>query len=289
MANGKDLLKGMNLGGESSRKSYPLTPSTLETIDLAMYDWLNKEMDLFTTTNKGWKKAPVVWISSERSFAVKNNRDLRDSAGTFVLPVITLERMDAEKNPARKGSVWSNIVPPTDSRGGSFEISRRINQEKTSNFANRDAKRNGNGNTFTLKKNKKIVYETATIPLPVYVVFTYEIELKTEFQQQMNELTQPFMTTSGGINRFTIKRDGWHYEAFFKPEFSTENNGDDLDDQQRLFITTIQVEVLGKLVGEGANRKQPHVSVRQNAVEVKIPREFVMIGDLDDISPKKTF
>ena len=287
MTNGKDLLRGMVNGGESGRESYPLTPSTIETIDLAMYDWLNNTLDLSSQTNKGWKKTPVIWVSPERSFGVKNNRDLRDETGTFILPVITLERTGGEKNPARKGSVWSNIVPSSDIQGGSYEISRRINQEKTSQFANSDAALKGRD--WSLNKNKKIVYETAIIPLPIYVVFTYEIEVKTEFQQQMNELTQPFMVTSGGINRFTIKRDGWHYEAFFKQEYETDNNGADLSDQQRLFITKIQVEVLGKLIGEGPNRKQPHVAVRQNIVEVKIPRERVMVGDLDDIDTKKTF
>lgn len=287
MANGKELLRGMISGGESKRTSYPLTPSTIETIDLAMYDWLNGTMDLYAQTNKGWNKTPVIWVSPERSFAVKDNRDLRDDTGTFILPVITLERMGGEKNPARKGSVWSNIVPAADIQGGSYEVSRRINQEKTSQFANSDAALKGRD--FSLNENKKIVYETAVIPLPIYVVFTYEIEIKTEFQQQMNDLTQPFMVTSGGINRFTIKRDGWHYEAFFKQEYETDNNGDNLDDQQRLFVTKIQVEVLGKLVGEGPNRKQPHVAVRQNIVEVKIPRERVMVGDLDDIDTKKTF
>lgn len=288
MTNGKELLKGMNNSGESKRDSYPLNPSTIETIDLAMYDWLDKELDLYSTTNSGWKKTPVIWVGSERSYAVKHNRDLRDKTGTFILPVITLERKDGEKNPSRKGSVWSNMIPPGDIQGGSFEVSRRINQEKTSQFANSDSKLN-DGVGWSLNKNKKVVYETATIPIPVYTVFTYEIEIKTEFQQQMNELLQPFMTTSGGINRITIKRDGWHYEAFFKSEFSTENNGDNLDDQQRLFITRIQVEVLGKLVGEGLNRKQPQTAIRQNIVEVKIPRERVMVGDLDDIVVKKTY
>jgi len=290
MANGKDLLKGLVNGGENGRKSYPLKPSTIETIDLAMYDWVNKELDLFSETNKGWKKAPVVWVSHERSFAIKNDRDLRDRTGTFILPVITVERTGEEKNPSRKGSVWSNIIPPQDAQGGSYEVTRVINHEKTSQFANADSNLfNRNDKEFSLKENKKIVYETATIPLPVYVVFRYEIEIKTEFQQQMNQLLQPFMTTSGGINRFTIKRDGWHYEAFFQPDFSSENNGSNLDNEQRLFITKIQVEVLGKLVGEGLNRKQPFVAVRQNIVEVKIPRERIMIGDLDDIDVKKTF
>lgn len=287
MANGRDLLKGYSVGGETNRNSHPLNPSTIETIDLAMYDWLNLDVDLHCNTNKGWKKTPIVWVGQERAFAVKNNRDLRDKTGTFILPVITLERMAGEKNPTRKGSVWSNVVPPLDKQGGSYEVTRVINQEKTSNFANSDAKLEGLD--WSLKKNKKIVYETATIPLPVYVVFTYEVEIKTEFQQQMNELVQPFMTMSGGHNRFHIRRDGWHYEAFFQPSFDTENNGSNLDNEQRVFITKFQVEVLGKLIGEGLNRKQPQVAVRQNIVEVKIPRERVMVGDLDDIDTKKTF
>ena len=37
----------------------PFKPSTLETIDYAMYDWIQKQMDIFCTTNKGFKKVPL--------------------------------------------------------------------------------------------------------------------------------------------------------------------------------------------------------------------------------------
>ena len=42
-------------------------PSTIENVDLAIYNWLNQKMDLYTETNRGWNKVPVIWINGERS------------------------------------------------------------------------------------------------------------------------------------------------------------------------------------------------------------------------------
>ena len=44
-----------------------IAPSTLENIDQAMYEWIDNTVDIFCTTNKGWKKSPVIWMSAERS------------------------------------------------------------------------------------------------------------------------------------------------------------------------------------------------------------------------------
>ena len=57
-------------GADSKFREIPFQPSTIETIDYAMYDWLNESMDLHTTTNKGWKKVPIIWTSAERSFQI---------------------------------------------------------------------------------------------------------------------------------------------------------------------------------------------------------------------------
>ena len=50
-----------------------LKPSTIETIDFAIYNLINDGFDLHTSTNTGFKKVPVLWISPERSF----NSDIR--------------------------------------------------------------------------------------------------------------------------------------------------------------------------------------------------------------------
>ena len=69
-----------------------VSPSTIETIDRAMHGWLEGRMDIFCNTNKGWKKVPVIWVSAERAYQVKQDKGIRDSSGALVLPIITLQR-----------------------------------------------------------------------------------------------------------------------------------------------------------------------------------------------------
>ena len=52
----------------------PFQPSTIETVDYAITDWL-KKINVHTTTSKGWKPIPVLWVAAERSFSVKNNKN----------------------------------------------------------------------------------------------------------------------------------------------------------------------------------------------------------------------
>ena len=63
-------------------------PSTLETIDRAMLRYVDEDLNLFTTTNDGFKKVPVLWVSAERAFQIKHNKDLRDKEETLILPLI---------------------------------------------------------------------------------------------------------------------------------------------------------------------------------------------------------
>ena len=52
-----------------------------------------------------------------------------------------------------------------------------------------------------------------------------------------------------------------------------------LPENERLFNTQLTVRVLAHLVGKGQNDEKPKVSKRENIVEVKIPREYVILGD----------
>ena len=40
--------------------------------------------------------------------------------------------------------------------------------------------------------------------------------------------------------------------------------------------------MLGYIIGEGKNEIRPKVVVRENFVEVKLPREHVMVGDIPE-------
>jgi len=45
-----------------------LQPSNLETIDDAMFKWVNEHINVSATSNRGWEKVPVIWTSAERAF-----------------------------------------------------------------------------------------------------------------------------------------------------------------------------------------------------------------------------
>ena len=85
-------------------KEFPLEPSTLEIIDRAMFNWVDSIIDAHSSTNKGWKKVPIIWVSAERAYQIKNDKFLRDDAGALKLPLVSVERTGIVKDPARKGS-----------------------------------------------------------------------------------------------------------------------------------------------------------------------------------------
>lgn len=267
-------------------KNISIEPSTIETIDLAVYDWLNSTMNLSSNTNKGWRKVPIIWVGGERAHQIKADRYLRDMNGNFILPAITLQRESISKSLSKKGVIQAN-VPADDFRGGTLAITKKISTEKTSHYA-----KNTNYKSalqYNVKnKNDKVVYEVSKIPLPVYVDVKYTITVNTEYQQQMNELVQPFMTHTRGINSFVIRKEQHLYEVFFDKDSNFINDGTfkKLDENLRLFTTNFNISVLGYLLGSGNNEDKPKVVVSETIVEIKIPREKEMLGETTENDKK---
>ena len=257
-----------------------MMPSTLEDIDTALYDYINNPLDIYSTSNKGFEKVPVIWVSAERSFQIKHDKGLRDKNGSVILPVITVERTSTTKDLNRKGGIYGNAVltNTTDKQGGVVTIARRIVQDKTQDNANADAK-HLTGQVNYPRKNGKVVYETATIPLPIYVEITYKVGIRTEYQQQMNEIMTPFLNTGRGINYFTMLRNRHKYEGFVDSQFSLESNQSSLADEERKYETSVNIKVLGHIIGDDKNQKLPKIVWRQNFVDIKIGRERVVWGD----------
>ena len=254
--------------------------STIETIDRAMLNYV-KQLNLYTDTNQGFRKVPVVWGSAERAFQVKNDKDIRDSEGMLILPIITVSRSSLVKDMASKGVFQGSVPNFNDEQGGSLPVSRVIYQEKTTKFANADAKRLNKQLNYP-RCNQKIVYKTITVPMPVNVTVMYEITLRTEYQQQMNELILPFVTKPGTINYQRLFEGEHRYEAFIQGDFQANNNVSDFSSDERKFETKINVKVIGYLVGEGDNSEKPHYAIRENAVEIKIPRERISLQEIPE-------
>jgi len=278
-------------------------PSTIETIDTAIYNYI-KALNLHAATNKGFIPVPIIWVGAERTYQIKNDLTLRDSEGLLKLPLITIERKEIEKDPS-KSLIPANV--PDYGNGGYIRVRRRIKQDKTVNFKNaQNLKKSGGSEDvgtsdpqYLLQRKVpskiarmfdtrpagvqgKVVYETVFIPVPVYVNVKYEVHIRTEYQQQMNQLISPFISGNRkGRNHkyFTVTEDNHLFEGFIENSFSNDNNAAKLDEEERIFNSIVNVSILGYLVGSGDNENVNLAKTYESAVELKVSRERVIVED----------
>jgi len=267
------------VSAETKTKFVIFEPSTLENIDFAMYEWINENMGVSVITNTGWKKVPVIWASAERAYQLKHNKDLRDKHETLILPLITVDRTGVSKDSDNKGSYWANVPPVNgyEPQGGSIEIARQINKPKSQNYKNAYSKRTTGQETFPTSK-ERTVYQIASMPQPAYLTINYEISIKTEYQQQMNQVMQPFLYLGSGVHYFVMVRNGHRYESFLEASVGLQNNVANMGEEERIFESKVNIRVLGYIWGADKNRERPAISIRESAAEFKFTSETVMDG-----------
>ena len=272
---------------ELYKSAYPvqydtLIPSTFETIDMALFGWLNHTIDLFATRNDGWRKVPIVWLTQERAFQIKDDREMRElGTESLKFPMISVQRTAVQKTPPNNSPIPARLFAEND--GTTLTIARKVKQSKTKNFANATSLRLYKQDNFKFK-NEKVVYEMATVPLPIYHDLNYDINLRAEYQQQINDMIRPFATFNNNINQFMISDSGHSYEAFLETNYGTTSNIGNLANNEKMYEATIKIKVIGHIMGAGPNQRGPQVARKENFVEVRFPRERVMLGDINDFS-----
>jgi hypothetical protein len=273
-----------SISEEETSRDVPRFKSTLEDVDFAVYNFVNEVLNLQTSTNKGFKKVPVIWSGAERAHNIKDDNIRRDKTGMMILPVVSIERTSIKKDEKSRVIPFSKLDPANDLKGGFLTVNKVIKQDKTRNFANADAHRRRNQNNFPLyrkEKNNKIVYETLTIPIPIYITVGYEFVLRTDYQEQMNDLLVPFIRVSNGHKRIIVQNNLNQYEAFFDEDYKMGNNISKYQSEERKYETTIGLNVFGYLIGDGKNEKRPRVVRRENAVEIRFAKERIVVEDDD--------
>jgi hypothetical protein len=266
-----------------SREIVTFDPSSLETIDQAVYKFVNETINPHTMTNEGFSKVPILWLGTERPYQIKHNKNLRDSVGRLILPLITVTRTGVTRDDF-KGSYQSYYPVEKGYQGGVTEITKIIKQDKTRNFAVarkfRQTKGDQTGRILSgssVAKNRQVVYETITVPKPTYVTCMFEVNIRTEYQQQMNDLVPPFIVDQRNV--FPIDYNGHKYELFIQDDYGLNNNFSNFNFDERMLTAKISFKVLGYLVGDGNNRNRPKITRRQNAVTITISKERSMLDE----------
>lgn len=247
-----------------AEKQLPTTnDSSLESIDSAFLKYI-EDLNINVKTSNGLTPVPVIWGSAERSYQIKNNILLRDENGSLIPPIISIERSSFSKDPSDKGAFQANVAGTVDY----YYSTKEVNQAESNKHATSDLSKMPNAVKFLgVKKNKKVVYETTKIAVPVYITIQYKINLLVSYQSQLNEIFQ-FFAARTGQNYFVITDDKHRYECFMEKEFNQEATND-LGEEERKYKADINVKVLGYLTSEGPNQARPNKKKEQNPVEVK--------------------
>lgn len=260
-------------------------PSTLETIDEAMFKYINENLNISVETNEGRKKVPVIWATAELSNQVKSNPDLRDENGVIKYPIMSISRQSVTKTPDFKGSFQAHFPEGPGPKRNAAPIARKIVPLKTNNFARVYTAKLNKDKNFPYK-NERVVYQTLYGPIPTYVKVMYDIKIKTNYISQLNEIITPFLTRTGQMNNFFISANGHRFEGFVQGEFEYTNPNNQTE--ERVFDSTINLRILGYIMGENLNDIRQNFSIYENIVEVKIPRDHVIVED-KNITTKKSF
>ena len=124
------------------------------------------------------------------------------------------------------------------------------------------------------------------MPVPTYVAVNYSVSIRTEYIQQMNEILQPFLARPGQISNIFMTRDSHKFEGFIQGDISDNSNAVNMGEDSRYYVNEFDIKVLGYLIGEGKNDPRPKITIRENAVEIRIPREHVIFGDINEYLKK---
>ena len=177
-------------------------------------------------------------------------------------------------------------------RGGTIPIARQVQKSSTQKFANANAIRKSDGGqnadrqTFP-GKNENIVYETLFVPQPAYVEMSYNIDIVTEYQQQMNQILTVFHNISGRRSVFNIKHNLNSYEAMIEPGYTIDFKSDGIDLTERIFTSAITIKVLGYLVGDKDNSDVPIIAKRQSPAKIRFSREKSTLGEQPEFHPNR--
>lgn len=267
----------------------PTPVSTFETIDMALYTWLDETLDVHATTNEGIKKVPVAWFARERSFQIKNDKDARDDNGFLDFPKIQLQRTGATLTAAGERPIPGLFLNGRDYKNNQFGFWTKISHGKTKNFANAFSNRLYKQKNFKFN-NGEIVNEYVFTPYPSYYDVKYEISLKALYMQQINEIIAPFQRSIIPYNTgiFTIKYNGFKYEAFMEKDVAFTTNSPDVGEAEKIYEAKILIKVLGFTTTSQTTQTTPNIVVREGPAKIRIQRERTIVGDINTMGDLDT-
>lgn len=228
----------------------PLQVVTIETIDQAISDWLDKTVDASVEHPNGQRrKVPVLMSSGERFATGRTRKGIRDKNGVLVLPIISFRRTSVSPDPSMQG---------LGTETATLTVSRRITP-KTNNLMNLQAARKDDQRFVP---DKPVVYEVTSIPFPDRSIMNYELTVQAQYMTQANSIVEKLLNSLDLQKSFLAPFDnpgrnppaGEEFElrkplnsgfvvGFITGDLSDAGNFEEFTDQERIVQWTVGLQV----------------------------------------------
>ena len=238
--------------------------SFIEDIDSVVFEWLDKKMNIRTTTNDGFSKVPVVWANSDRAYYSKKLDHLKRQGGDLIYPLISVNATEVKKP---EQGFWQGGYKSDGKNDTPFTIAKKLEPVKTSQFKEKAP----SPVKFSLEKDyskRTPVYTYVKIPLPINIEINYKISIRVEYKTQLNEIFEQLILKSGAlsgrINAVAITKENNFYELFLE---NLMNFAVEYSESTRLYNADFKINAKGYLI---ASHDSPDSTTAENFVKARI-------------------
>lgn len=241
---------------------------TLLDIDTAIFEYIDKQINLTVEDNGENVKVPILYGSPERWKAIQSDGAIRDNNGKLQLPAIMFKRNSVAKNPALA------------------TLNRHLNVQVLQNFS----EKNKYDKFSLMTKTSAPVSQVLNVTLPDHVTLTYEFMLWTEYVEQMNVLIEKINWATeeywGDPKRFKFR--------VYIDDYS--NNTEVSSGKDRMVRTTFTMKVQAYLLADSFENKKLTTTKTLTPRKIIIGQEYVdgeqmsaIKKDINNVSNKKPY
>lgn len=302
------LRSGYDDGGGATAETYSIPPCGIEDSDKAITDLFNTTIKFAGMTIGAGageqalylKKPQVIYAIGERFAIAKKLRPPRNKKQVLLLPAISIRRVSIDQTADDITSRGMNQFT------GDIVIKRRLAPEDKDyqTLLNKYAFKHisgpyttgdhgGLGNTQEVKDGILLephlgnnIFEIFTIPQPQFFTATYEIAFWTSHHQHMNYMIETFMSSFLPQSRsFRLGTDkGYWFMAYVDDNFSSRDNFDDLQTEERIIRYNFTMKVKGYVLA--TNGPANPVPVRRYLSAPKFSFEILETTTTDILTPR---
>lgn len=238
-------------GGFDIPEDFQLPGCGIEDVDRAMFKLFNEDIPLFYLLDGDLKKIPIIFGAGERAFLLRRKEPIRDSQGALILPMVSILRNGIDQEaPGGIGPGTGEITIKKRLSPDDYAWKRIQNQANLSNVEGIESSGGQVNDSLAIDPGNSI-YEIITIPTPRFFKANYEITFWAQYQAQMNQMVEAFISSYNirPARTFRIESPkGYWFVAIAEQNINFENNIDNYTDDERILKATIEMNVTGYIV-----------------------------------------